>query len=75
MHGGKIIESRLIGGIETLALSLSNPEEIKNMAFRTLKEGIDILAPGCAIPPNSPSANVKAMVEAARESIHKEVPL
>jgi len=60
---------RLIGGIETLALSLSNPQEIKNMAFRALREGIDILAPGCAIPPNSPSENIKAMVEAAREYV------
>lgn len=56
----------LIGGVETLALSLSQPEEIERMALRALNDGIDILAPGCAIPPNSPSTNLKAMVLASQ---------
>ena len=60
-------EMCLIGGVETISLSLSKPEEIKQMGLKALQDGIDILAPGCAIPPNSPTENLKAMVEAAEE--------
>ena len=60
-------EMRLIGGVETISLSLSNPGEIKQMSLRALNNGIDILAPGCAIPPNSPTENLKMMVQAAEE--------
>jgi [methyl-Co(III) methanol-specific corrinoid protein]:coenzyme M methyltransferase len=57
----------LIGGVETMALALSTPSEIRAMCLNALKEGIDVLAPGCAIPPNSPTENLKAMVQAAEE--------
>ena len=60
-------EMCLIGGIETISLSLLKSGEIKQMGLKALKSGIDILAPGCAIPPNSPTENLKAMVEAAEE--------
>lgn len=60
-------EMRLIGGVETISLSLSNPGEIKQMSLRALNNGIDILAPGCAIPPNSPTENLKMMVQVAEE--------
>lgn len=55
----------LVGGVDTIALSLSTPERIKELGLKALEEGIDILAPGCAIPPNSPTENLKVMVEAA----------
>jgi [methyl-Co(III) methanol-specific corrinoid protein]:coenzyme M methyltransferase len=58
---------RLIGGVETISLSLSNSGEVKQMALKALKDGIDILAPGCAIPPNSPMENITALVQAAEE--------
>jgi [methyl-Co(III) methanol-specific corrinoid protein]:coenzyme M methyltransferase len=57
----------LIGGVETMALALSTPAEIRTMCEGALKEGIDLLAPGCAIPPNSPTENLRAMVQAAEE--------
>jgi len=37
------------------------------MCLGALREGIDLLAPGCAIPPNSPTENLRAMVKAAEE--------
>ncbi len=57
----------LIGGIDTTFLSLSNPNEIKTRCLESLKDGINILAPGCSIPANSPSKNLRAMVHAAEE--------
>jgi len=63
--GGKIT---LIGGVETTVLALSDPEGIKVVCLKALNDGIDILAPGCAIPPISTIENIKAMVQAAEES-------
>ncbi len=57
----------LIGGIDTTFLSLSNPIEIKARCLEALRDGINILAPGCSIPANSPSKNLRAMVHAAEE--------
>ena len=64
-----LLSSISFSKIETISLSLSNPEEIKQMGLKALKGGIDILAPGCAIPPNSPAENLKAMVQAAEEFV------
>jgi len=61
--GEKIL---LIGGVETTALALSNPKEIKVICSKALNDGIDFLAPGCAIPPISPIENIHAMVESAK---------
>ncbi len=57
----------LIGGVDTTSLIDSKPREIKEICLKALKDGIDILAPGCAIPPNTPLENLQAMVQAAEE--------
>jgi [methyl-Co(III) methanol-specific corrinoid protein]:coenzyme M methyltransferase len=62
-------EMRLIGGVESVALSLWSSIEIRQMGLKALREGIDILAPGCAIPPNSPTENLKTMVRTAEEFV------
>jgi [methyl-Co(III) methanol-specific corrinoid protein]:coenzyme M methyltransferase len=60
-------QTALIGGVDTTSLIFSNPQEIKAISLKALNDGIDILAPGCAIPPNTPLENLKAMVQAAEE--------
>jgi [methyl-Co(III) methanol-specific corrinoid protein]:coenzyme M methyltransferase len=60
-------EAVLIGGVDTVPLSLSSAREIKEMSLKALEAGVNILAPGCAIPPNAPTENLKAMVLAAEE--------
>ncbi len=57
----------LIGGIDTVLLSLGDPERIREASLEALKAGINLLAPGCAVPPNTPIRNVRAMVDAAEE--------
>lgn len=53
------------GNVDTIA-SLMNgtPEIVKKDVKRCIEAGIDIVAPGCAIPPIAPDENIKAMVEA-----------
>jgi len=43
----------LIGGVDAPALFTSTPSDIRVLSRKALEEGIDILAPGCAIPPNT----------------------
>jgi [methyl-Co(III) methanol-specific corrinoid protein]:coenzyme M methyltransferase len=57
--------SGLIGGVDAPSLYFSSPSEIRSMSLKALQEGIDLLAPGCSIPPNAPTENLKAMVQAA----------
>jgi len=57
----------LIGGVDTTLLIDSNPQEIKKICLKALTDGIDILAPGCAIPPDTPLENLQAMIQAAEE--------
>jgi [methyl-Co(III) methanol-specific corrinoid protein]:coenzyme M methyltransferase len=63
--GNKMV---LIGGIDTTTtLFLKDVETVKRGCRESLEEGIDILAPGCAIAPGTPTENLRAMVEVAQE--------
>jgi len=63
--GGKA----LMGNISTTDMLLKTPEEISRQAVGVLKAtgGRVILSTGCEVPPNTPPANIKALVEAARK--------
>ena len=61
-------ECVIIGNISTSKTLLSRtPEDVKTEVKKVLDEDIDILAPSCGLAPNTPLANVKAMVEARNE--------
>jgi [methyl-Co(III) methanol-specific corrinoid protein]:coenzyme M methyltransferase len=56
------------GNISTSqTLYSKSPEDVRNEAFNCLKAGIDILAPGCGIAPETPLKNLHAMVKARDE--------
>ena len=55
----------LIGGVDAPALFTSTPSDIRALSRKALEEGIDMLAPGCAIPPNTPNENLHVMVQVA----------
>ncbi len=60
--------TKLIGNISSSGVMLNGTcEEIKEEAQKCLREGIDILAPGCGIAPKTPIKNIKALVEARNE--------
>lgn len=60
----------LIGPLDPVKLLLNGtPEEVYQESLRALSAGVDILAPGCGIAPLTPSANLKAMVQAASTGI------
>ncbi|RQD84282.1 methylcobamide--CoM methyltransferase, partial [Methanosalsum natronophilum] len=49
------------------SLLSGTPDKIKDDVTRALSEGIDVVAPGCGIAPNTPLENVKALVSGRDE--------
>jgi len=63
-----IIDGRasLIGNADPVALLLGGrPPDIERECRRMLRDGVDILAPGCGLSPFTPIGNLRAMVRAA----------
>ncbi len=57
----------LLGGVDVATtLFLNGPEEIKKESEQAIDDGIQILAPGCAVGPGTPTENLAAMLEVAR---------
>ena len=60
--------SVLIGNVSTSkTIYNGTPEEVRKEAMMAMEAGIDILAPGCGIAPQSPLVNLRAIVEARDE--------
>jgi [methyl-Co(III) methanol-specific corrinoid protein]:coenzyme M methyltransferase len=56
------------GTIDPLeVLRNGNPEDTENAVKLAISQGVDIVAPGCALTPDTPAENVIRMVKAARE--------
>jgi [methyl-Co(III) methanol-specific corrinoid protein]:coenzyme M methyltransferase len=67
-RAGVGITGILIGGVDAATtLFMKGPDEVKEAAREQIEMGLDILAPGCAVAPGTPTANLVAMVEAAEE--------
>jgi [methyl-Co(III) methanol-specific corrinoid protein]:coenzyme M methyltransferase len=61
-------EMSLIGNIDNKNVLFSGtPEDVYKQARYSIEAGVDILAPECAVPLQTPIANLKAIVEAAKE--------
>ena len=61
-------EMSLVGNINNAVTLLSGtPEDVRKQARYGIEAGVDVLAPECAIPLTTPLANLKAIVEAAKE--------
>ncbi len=58
----------LVGNVPTIdGLLNGTPEKVREYSLKALDDGIDILCGACAIPPQAPLENLKAMVRAAEE--------
>ena len=58
----------LVGNISnTQALLRGTPEDVHKQARYSIEAGVDILAPECAVPLQTPLENLKAIVAAAEE--------
>ncbi|AAM05563.1 uroporphyrinogen decarboxylase family protein [Methanosarcina acetivorans] len=51
----------------SMTLFRGGPEDVEKEAFPCMESGVDILAPGCGLAPETPLKNLKALVEARNE--------
>jgi len=66
-------EMSLIGNIANRdVLFGGTPEDVYKQARYSIEAGVDILAPECAVPLQTPMVNLKAIVEAAKEGYSQE---
>ncbi len=57
----------LLGGVEVATtLFLKGTDEIRNESEQAISDGIQILAPGCAVGPGTPTENLLTMLEVAK---------
>lgn len=57
----------LMGGVDTATvLFMKDPDTVKQGCEESIADGIQILAPGCAVAPGTPTENLLAMVEIAK---------
>jgi [methyl-Co(III) methanol-specific corrinoid protein]:coenzyme M methyltransferase len=57
----------LMGGVDTATtLYMKDPETVRQGCEESIADGIQILAPGCAVAPGTPLENLLAMVEVAK---------
>jgi [methyl-Co(III) methanol-specific corrinoid protein]:coenzyme M methyltransferase len=62
----------LMGGADVAeVLYLKDPETVRRECRKCIDDGIQILAPGCAVAPGTPTDNILAMVEAARAAYQR----
>ncbi|MCB2187849.1 MAG: MtaA/CmuA family methyltransferase [Deltaproteobacteria bacterium] len=62
--GPKVV---LMGGVDTATvLFMKDPQTVKEGCEESIQEGIQMLAPGCAVAPGTPTENLLAMVAVAR---------
>ncbi len=50
-------------------LFLGSPEDVRAESLECIARGVDILAPGCGIPPGTKLENIRAMAEAANAAV------
>lgn len=68
VHTAHEAGAAVIGSVSTSrTLYRGSPEDVKREAFECLGSGVDVLAPGCGIAPETPLRNLKALVEARNE--------
>ncbi|MDH5510546.1 MAG: MtaA/CmuA family methyltransferase [Nitrospinota bacterium] len=61
--GGKVA---LVGNLSVRSLQEGTPEEVAEMTRVALKEGWDIVAPGCGIIPSTPIQNIISYVDTVK---------
>jgi len=59
-------KTALIGYVPTSLLRDGSPDEVRLAARQCLAEGVDALNAGCAVAPDTPLNNVRAMIAAAQ---------
>ncbi len=59
---------KILGNVDSKrTLTSGSPEEVRAEVKRAIEGGADLIEPSCGIPPEAPTTNIRAMVEAVKE--------
>jgi len=57
----------LMGGVDpAITLFMKDADMVKQCCEKSIRDGIQILAPGCAVAPGTSTENLLAMMEVAK---------
>ena len=60
-------EVKILGNISSKkTLTQGTPEEVRAEVKKAIADGADLIEPSCGIPPETPTVNITAMVEAVK---------
>ena len=58
---------KILGNVSSKkTLTQGSPEEVRAEVKKAITDGADLIEPSCGIPPETPTTNIKAMVEAVK---------
>jgi [methyl-Co(III) methanol-specific corrinoid protein]:coenzyme M methyltransferase len=61
-------DAKILGNISSKkTLTSGSPEEVRAEVKKAIEDGANLIEPSCGIPPDAPTANIRAMVEAVKE--------
>ncbi len=61
-------QAAVVGNLDVIdTLLYGSPQKVRMESERCIEKGVDVLASGCGIPPNTPSENLKAMVKTVED--------
>ena len=58
----------IMGNVSTFAIELKDAERVRSLTRSAIRNGSDIVSPACGLGMGSPSENVRAVLEAVKES-------
>ncbi|MBQ9067447.1 MAG: MtaA/CmuA family methyltransferase [Eggerthellaceae bacterium] len=58
----------IMGNVSTFAIELKDPNKVKTLTKACIRNGSDIVSPACGLGMGSPSENVRAVLEAVKET-------
>lgn len=61
-------EVKILGNVDSKrTLSSGSAEEVKAEVKKAIEDGADLIESSCGVPPETPTANIRAMVEAVKQ--------
>ena len=62
----------VMGNVSTFAVELKDPDKVRALTKNCLRNGVDIVSPACGLGMGSPSENVRAILETAKDETAKD---
>jgi MtaA/CmuA family methyltransferase len=57
----------IVGNISPVDIMIKNPDELKQIVRDVIESGVDVVAPGCGLLAQTPTANIIALTKTVKE--------